>query len=211
MHGYRVEKHPLYTTWANMLSRCYNPNEAAYKNYGGRGITVCDAWHHFENFAMDMGLKPNKSLTLERLDNEKGYSPENCVWATRTHQCHNRRVFKNSSTGFTGISRIENGYLARLRNKGVNYNIGRYDTVEEAVSAREKFVKWFRIDPEGAAASVSGRKLNRNSTTKVRGVTPHEDGGYIVRVTEDGKRKYLGYFKDFEDAVKCRLEYSNAG
>ena len=80
--------------WYQMMYRCYNTKCGAYKNYGGRGITVCDEWHTFENFLRDMGTRP-KTLTLERMDNNKGYSPENCKWVTKGEQTRNRRNNKH--------------------------------------------------------------------------------------------------------------------
>lgn len=75
-----------------MMARCYNQNEKAYKNYGGRGITVCKRWHKFENFYADMGDPPFAKATLERVDNEKGYHPGNVVWATNHAQQRNKRT-----------------------------------------------------------------------------------------------------------------------
>ena len=77
--------------WQGMLDRCTKPTHQAYKNYGGRGITVCQRWHKFENFFADMGECP-PGLTLERRNNNKGYSPANCRWATSTEQNRNTRT-----------------------------------------------------------------------------------------------------------------------
>jgi hypothetical protein len=80
-----------YSAWKNMMARCYRVHHNCYHNYGGRGITVVTAWHKFEAFFSDMGPKPSPELTLERVDNEKGYGPDNCKWATRAEQNRNRR------------------------------------------------------------------------------------------------------------------------
>lgn len=87
-----TQKSPLVEKgiWAKMIRRCHNHEDAAYKNYGGRGITVCKRWHKFENFYRDMGTRP-EGKSLDRINNDKGYSKNNCRWATWEQQQNNRR------------------------------------------------------------------------------------------------------------------------
>jgi hypothetical protein len=82
-----------YRSWVQMKQRCYNPNSYSYKNYGGRGIKVCDRWFNsFSSFIEDMGSRP-KGLSLERKDNDGNYEPNNCKWATKNEQLKNRRTY----------------------------------------------------------------------------------------------------------------------
>lgn len=114
-----------YTAWASAKTRCYNKNTKGYCNYGGRGIIMCNSWiNSFEEFLKDMGKCP-EGHTLERKNNNKGYNPENCTWATRKVQANNNRrchliTFDNKTlnkeqwANLIGISR--NTFCSRLRN-----------------------------------------------------------------------------------------------
>lgn len=85
-----------YRTWRHILSRCKNPNVSSYKNYGGRGIRVCQSWDSsFKAFLEDMGFKPTPRHTIERINNDGNYEPSNCRWLPQPQQAHNRRNNKN--------------------------------------------------------------------------------------------------------------------
>ena len=89
-HG--LSRSRIHDSWCHMISRCRNPKDGRFSDYGERGISVCERWQTFENFHADMGDMP-EGRTLERRDNSKGYSPDNCYWATYSEQNKNRRGF----------------------------------------------------------------------------------------------------------------------
>ncbi len=89
-HGY-ANKIPEYRIWKSMTGRCNNKNNESFNNYGGRGIRVCRRWLKFENFLLDMGKRPSKNHSIDRLNNDDGYSKNNCRWATSNQQNRNKR------------------------------------------------------------------------------------------------------------------------
>ena len=117
-------KHPLKDRYHRMKQRCHNPNCDDYKYYGGRGIQVCPEWRSsIENFAEDMGPCP-EGYTLERIDNNKGYSLENCKWASRREQGQNRRTNKD----LTGVSKVPSGrYRASIKVDRKTKYLGTFD------------------------------------------------------------------------------------
>lgn len=91
IHG--KHKSPEFYVWASMIERCNNPKNKNYNSYGGRGISICDRWNKsFEKFFEDMGERPTEKHSLDRIDNNKGYSKQNCRWATQRQQSLNRRT-----------------------------------------------------------------------------------------------------------------------
>lgn len=95
--GFRISITKEYGIWRGMLYRCRNKNSREYPIYGARGITVCKRWMKFENFLEDMGKKP-KNKSLDRVNNNRGYMPSNCRWATHSQQMANRRPYKKGSS-----------------------------------------------------------------------------------------------------------------
>lgn len=135
-HGLR--KTGSYGTWCAMIARCSNPKSQRFKDYGGRGITVCERWHSFSLFYADMGDRP-QGMTLDRIDNDKGYSPDNCRWATKSEQVQNQRKRKGCTSRYRGVNATSSGsWQARITMDGKRINLGHYETEEEASAAYEK-------------------------------------------------------------------------
>lgn len=91
-HG--MSKNDTYGIWKGMKARCKSKNSMSYASYGANGITVCEQWEEFENFLEDMGYRPGKEFSIDRIDVTKGYFKKNCKWSTRLEQARNRRTSK---------------------------------------------------------------------------------------------------------------------
>ena len=141
-HGLSSNK--FYHTWYDMKYRCYNTMRQDYKNYGGRGITVCEEWLDVVNFvAWAEKTYPNlEDATLDRIDNNKGYSPENCRWVDKTTQVLNRRIMKNNKSGYVGViwNKRDRKWIANIGVNNKLINLGSFKTKEEAVQVRDNYI-----------------------------------------------------------------------
>jgi hypothetical protein len=137
---HRMSNTPVWNIWRGMIQRCRDHNQENYKNYGARGITVCERWNKFQNFFSDMGSSWSEGLEIERKNGLLGYSPENCVWATRIQQMNN--MSRNVSLEFRGKTQTVANWArelkigcstihARLRTLGW--------TVEQALTVRPRY------------------------------------------------------------------------
>lgn len=139
-----LRQNKFFMTWYNMRNRCFNINNKRYKDYGGRGISVCEEWLDIRNF-VDWAEKthPNiDGLSLDRIDNDKGYSPDNCRWTDATTQCVNQRIKKNNTSGFVGVywNNKNNNWRTFIYVSNARFNIGSFPTLEEAVLARDNYI-----------------------------------------------------------------------
>lgn len=114
-HGLGNSNDPLYCAWVQMRTRCNNPNNKDYANYGGRGITVCPEWDVFEAFAADVGPHPGKGWSIDRVDNGAGYCRDNVRWSNITTQNRNRRLCK-INLALAETIREEYGPISTVRN-----------------------------------------------------------------------------------------------
>lgn len=134
------KRHPLHYVYYNMKQRCLNKNRHDFKYYGGRGIKICDRWlESFSNFVDDMLPSYSPGLTLDRIEVNGDYAPENCRWVTMSVQCKNKRTYDNSPCGISGVSRHGDRWRARAYVDKKAISLGVYDTENEAIHAVKKF------------------------------------------------------------------------
>ena len=141
-HGLR--KSLLYGTWLNMKDRCYNKNNKNYKDYGGRGVKVCEEWFNnfetFHNWCGENGY--SKNLTLDRIDFNGNYSPENCRWVDMHMQNTNKKIKNTNTSGYTGVSfhKGTKKWASYICIYGKSKHLGVFNTKEDAVIFRNKYI-----------------------------------------------------------------------
>ena len=141
-HGFSY--HKFYQTWYDMKYRCYNTKGREYKHYGARGITVCEEWLDVTNFvAWCDATHPNiEGVSLDRIDNDGDYSPENCRWADTYTQVINQRIRRTNTSGYVGINWVEARlkWVSRISVEKKRIWLGDYKTIEDAILARDNYI-----------------------------------------------------------------------
>lgn len=140
-HG--LKNHRLYGVWFDMKKRCLDINNKSYEYYGGRGIKVCDRWLDIKNFIEDMNDTFQEGLSLDRIDNNKGYSPDNCRWATKETQSRNtRKIRSNNTSGYRGVYWYKNDkkWKAQIQVQYKIIRIGTFKTPLEAAKAYDQYI-----------------------------------------------------------------------
>lgn len=164
IHG--MSKTTTYNVWASMLQRCNNPNSDKYQYYGGRGITVCERWHVFENFLADMGERPSKNHSIDRIDNDREYGPDNCRWTTMRRQNRNRR--SNIEIEYQGETMCLVDWADRL---GLKYETVRQRIQNQGWSVENAFSH--PIKPRELEITYNGDTLTLRQWSERTGLDSH--------------------------------------
>ena len=141
-HG--LSKSKLYQAWNSIKNRTLNPKHKNYNDYGGRGITICDEWKNdfmsFHDWAMSNGY--SDELSIDRIDNDGDYCPENCRWTTKSIQQRNKGIYKNNTSGYKGVSfyKDSNNYCASIHLNYKNKRLGSFKTAVEGAIAYNNYI-----------------------------------------------------------------------
>ncbi|WP_239700372.1 hypothetical protein [Mammaliicoccus sp. D-M17] len=135
-----------YRVWIGMKNRCNNPKHKQYKDYGGRGIKVCERWDDFSNFIEDMGERPTKKHQIDRTNNDGNYEPNNCEWVTPSENALNKR-FLIGKSGHKNIILDGKSYYAMVKRQG-HTRTSRYTNLETSLDKRDLYIEEYNKNPQ---------------------------------------------------------------
>ena len=139
--SHNLSSHPLYDTWRNLKARCYNAKNPRYIDYGGRGIKVCERWLDIRNFIEDMYPTYEEGLSIDRINNDGDYAPDNCRWTTKYIQSQNtRKLMSTNKSGYRGVSVHTSGkWQAEIKHNGKRSYLGLFNSALEAAIAYDTY------------------------------------------------------------------------
>lgn len=154
---------PVYNSYTSMIARCTRESNDNYHRYGGRGIKICDRWlGSFENFYKDMGDRPD-GFTLDRIDPNGNYEPNNCRWADTTTQSINKVKKKDNNTGVPNIRKDSNGYLVGVTRKGYRRRMSCLETLDVAIDIRDYWEDNYKKDKEKWIKDTETKEYQRKT------------------------------------------------
>ena len=200
-HGLYNKHRAEYRCWQDMKQRCENVQNPSFHNYGGRGIKVCERWKAFGAFFADMGPRPD-GHSLDRIDVDGNYEPNNCRWATATQQSRNLREHKRHDVGVSYCAR-DKTWDAFITVKRKTVRIGSFSTKDAAIEARSlaETDYW----EKGVEPTQAGN-VQRNNTSGFSGVSRDKrwGGAWEAYYYRNKKRIYVGRFETAEAAAAAR-------
>lgn len=196
-------KTPEYIAWSGMRQRCNNPNSQSWRLYGGRGIKICERWSEFDAFLSDMGKKPSAHHSIDRIDVNGCYEPENCRWADSTTQSRNTRRATKSDAGITWSER-DQCWSVFISMKNRTIRVGSFKDKDDAIKARAEAVEkhWERNEC-APSKSLSGK----HGYPGVSFCKQYKN--WQAYFYQNRKRKYLGCFQTREEAIECRKSFDS--
>lgn len=218
-HG--LTGHPLQNVWNSMKQRCSNEKQPHYKYYGAKSIKVCDEWlnsfESFYNWAINNGYK--KGLSIDRIDVNGDYCPENCRWTTNKIQSINRNKQLNNTSGYIGIhiKNMKNNrqmWEADIYSDYKTIYLGTYKTQKEALEIRNKYIIDNNLEYHIQEYKGEFGVLNTDPVIKVTNTSGYtginwnkQRKKWSVRLIVNHERKYVGFYSDLKEAVEARNKY----
>lgn len=201
---------PMYRRWYNMRSRCENPKNDKYRLYGARGITVCERWRVFENFLQDMGQPPSSQHTIDRIEVDGPYSPDNCRWATPRTQSNNRRT----NVRLAGETLAEHARNLRITPEALRYRQDKGLSETEVLSPQKlrKARLGITVLQKTSEGSVVGR--HRSLAEAGGAICPENpESGLkgVWRVCVGGRHTYRGFCWEFDPQELSALKNTVPG